>query len=66
MGTRKTMKTIFIIYLLYIAALFTGCATKHGVAVYGWKSNVAISVQGDATQEALIEATTDAKAEVLP
>ena len=57
------MKTILLITAL---AFLSGCATKHGVAVYGWKSNVAISVQGDATQEALIEATTDAKAEVLP
>jgi len=57
-----------IIGLLAIAALMTGCATKHGVAVYGWKSNIVISVQGDATQEALIEATTDAqaKASVTP
>ena len=47
-------------------AMLSGCATKHGVAVYGWKSNVSISVAGDSTQEALIEATTDAKAEVLP
>lgn len=60
------MKTIFIVYLLYVAALLAGCATKHGVAVYGWKSNVSISVAGDSTQEALIEATTDAKADVLP
>ena len=60
------MKAIFIIYILYVAALLTGCATKHGVAVYGWKSNVSISVAGDATQEAMVEATTDAKAEVLP
>ncbi len=52
--------------LLAAVTLLAGCATKHGVAVYGWKSNVAISIQGDATQEALIEATTDAKAEVLP
>jgi hypothetical protein len=52
--------------LLIITTLLAGCATKHGVAVYGWKSNVAISVQGDATQEALIEATTDAKASVTP
>ena len=60
------MKTIFIVYLLYVAATLAGCATKHGVAVYGWKSNVSISVAGDSTQEALIEATTDAQASVAP
>ena len=57
------MKTI--IALLALISL-TGCATKHGVAVYGWKSNISISVAGDSTQEALIEATTDAKASVTP
>ena len=58
------MKTAFLI--LALATLLTGCATKHGVAVYGWKSNVSISVAGDSTQEALIEATTDANASVAP
>ena len=57
------MKTI--IALLALISL-TGCATKHGVAVYGWKSNISISVQGDSTQEALIDATTDANASVTP
>ena len=57
------MKTI--IALLALISL-TGCATKHGVAVYGWKSNISISVAGDSTQEALIEATTDADASVAP
>lgn len=54
------MKTIIALFAL---VALSGCATKHGVAVYGWKSNVAISVQGDATQEAMVEATTDAKAD---
>lgn len=54
-----------IIALLALISL-TGCATKHGVAVYGWKSNISISVAGDSTQEALIEATTDADASVAP
>jgi len=58
------MKTTFA--LLAAVALITGCTTKHGVAVYGWKSNVSISVDGDSTQEALIDATTDAKANVAP
>ena len=57
------MKTI--IALLALVSL-AGCATKHGVAVYGWKSNISISVQGDSTQEALIDATTDANASVTP
>ena len=57
------MKTI--IALLALICL-NGCATKHGVAVYGWKSNISISVDGDSTQEALIEATTDANASLAP
>ena len=59
------MKTAIRLSII-TCALFalSGCATKHGVAVYGWKSNVVISVAGNATQEALIEATTDAKADV--
>ena len=58
------MKALILISTLFIT--IAGCATKHGVAVYGWKSNVSISVAGDSTQEALIEATTDAQASVTP
>jgi len=57
------MKTLL---LLIAALLLSGCATKRGVAVYGWKSNVTISMQGDATQEASVSATTDAQANVTP
>lgn len=58
------MKTAFAIIL---ASMLTGCASKHGVAVYGWKSNVTISLEGDATQkEAKVDATTDAKASAMP
>lgn len=57
------MKTLL---LLITALLLSGCATKRGVAVYGWKSNVTISMQGDATQEASVSATTDAQASVTP
>ena len=52
--------------LLIAALLLSGCATERGVAIYGWKSNVTIAVNGDAVQEAAIEATTDAKADILP
>jgi len=52
--------------LIITALLLSGCATERGVAIYGWKSNVTISVNGDAVQEAAIEATTDAKADILP
>ena len=57
------MKTLL---LLIAALLLSGCATERGVAVYGWKSNVTISMQGDATQEASVSATTDAQANVTP
>jgi len=57
------MKTLL---LLIAALLLSGCATKRGVAVSGWKSNVTISMQGDATQEASVSATTDAQASVTP
>jgi len=52
--------------LLITALLLSGCATERGVAVYGWKSNVTISMQGDATQEASVSAATDAQASVTP
>ncbi len=52
--------------LLITALLLSGCATERGVAIYGWKSNVTISVNGDAVQEAAIEATNDTKADILP
>ena len=52
--------------LLITALLLSGCATERGVAIYGWKSNVTIAVNGDAVQEAAIEATTDTKADILP
>jgi uncharacterized lipoprotein YmbA len=57
------MKTLL---LLITALLLSGCATERGVAVYGWKSNVTISMQGDATQEASVSAATDAQASVTP
>ena len=49
------MKTIALLSALLF---LSGCAIKHGVAVYGWKSNVNISVSDDATQEGYVEATT--------
>jgi hypothetical protein len=55
-----------IIFTLILASMLSGCATKHGVAVYGWKSNISISVAGDSTQEAMVEATTDTKANAMP
>lgn len=57
------MKTLL---LLITALLLSGCATERGVVVYGWKSNVTISMQGDATQEASVSAATDAQASVTP
>ncbi len=58
------MKTLLL--LITGLLLLSGCATERGVSVYGWKSNVTISMQGDATQEASVSATTDAQASVTP
>jgi predicted small secreted protein len=55
-----------ILLLLITALLLSGCATERGVAVYGWKSNITISINGDAVQDAAIEATSDTNAEILP